>query len=141
MATSKKGADSLLPYETTFITKTELSDSALGQIKDRVLKAIAQFGGEVIVDEDAGKRRLAYPIKKETRGQYTYLAYTGKAGVVKEIERNLRIQEHVLRFLTVNLGKDFNKDDFVKNRLPFGKGKPGSEKRLDDFKNTKERFY
>ena len=43
--------------------------------------------------EDWGRRKLAYPIQKETRGQYTYLVYTGTGDIVHEIERNLRLND------------------------------------------------
>src|SRR4029077_17945300 len=63
-----------------------------------------------------GKRKLAYPIHKETRGQYSYLVYTGTGDIVHEMERNLRLNEHVLRFLTVNLEKEFDSEIFKKQR-------------------------
>lgn len=103
-------------YETTIITRSELSDEALKTIQNRLIEVIGTFKGEVVINEDWGKRRLAYPIKKESRGHYTYLVYTGVGDVVHEIERNLRMQEHVLRFLSVNLGKDFEPAQFQKRR-------------------------
>lgn len=99
----------LMPaYETTFITRNELTDDQLKTLTDRIANVIKNYGGEILHSEDWGKRKLAYPIKKETRGQYTFLMYTGKGDVVKEVERNLRISEHVLRFLSVTLGKEFD---------------------------------
>src|ERR1044071_9221945 len=103
-------------YETTFITRSELSAGALKALQDRLAQIVADFKGEVTLTEDWGKRKLAYPIRKETRGQYTYLVYSGKAGVVPEVERNLRIHEHVLRFLTVNLAEEFDPVQFKKMR-------------------------
>ncbi len=107
----------LLPgYETTFITRPELSDDGLNSIQEKVKSVIASFGGEVVLTEDWGKRKLAYPINKETRGHYSYIVYTGKGEIVHEIERNLRLHEHVIRFLTVNLDKEFNMEAFRKQR-------------------------
>ena len=112
--TENKG---LIPgYETTFVTRTELPDEGLSALKDRLNQIFSSFNGEVILSEDWGKRKLAYPVKKETRGQYTYIVYTGKEGVVSEVERNLRIHEHTLRFLTVSLGKEFDPSVFKKQR-------------------------
>lgn len=97
----------LIPaYETTFITRTELTDDQIKNLKDRIASIAKSFGGEVFLTEDWGKRKLAYPMQKETRGHYTFMMYTGKGEIVKEVERNLRISEHVLRFLTVTLGKE-----------------------------------
>ncbi|OFZ78499.1 MAG: 30S ribosomal protein S6 [Bdellovibrionales bacterium RIFOXYD1_FULL_53_11] len=107
----------LLPgYETTFITKPELSDDGLKAVNDRIISIVQSFGGDIVLAEDWGKRKLAYRISKETRGHYTYVVYTGKPGVVTEIERNLRIHEHVIRFLTVNLDVEFEAEEFKKRR-------------------------
>ncbi len=114
MATS--GTAILPGYETTFITRAEMSDDGLKALQDRLNSVVSTFGGEVVLGEDWGKRKLAYPIQKETRAQYTYVVYTGKPGVVHEIERNLRLHDHVLRFLTVNLDTEFDGETFRKKR-------------------------
>jgi small subunit ribosomal protein S6 len=103
-------------YETTVITRSELTDEALKALQERIKGVVASFSGEIVITEDWGKRKLAYPISKETRGHYTYVVYTGKGDVVHEVERNLRLHDHVLRFLTVNLEKEFDADKFTKRR-------------------------
>jgi len=55
-----------------------------------------------------GKKRFAYPIQRETRGQYTTVVFLATGPVTAELERNLRINEEVLRFLTVCLGDDYS---------------------------------
>ena len=103
-------------YETTIITRNELSDDAVKLIQDK-LKSVAQsFGGDTVLMEDWGNRKLAYPIHKEVRGRYTYCVYSGKGDVVAEVERHLRIHDHVLRFLTVNLESEFDPEQFTKRR-------------------------
>ena len=101
-------------YETTFITRVDLTDDALKILKDRLFAIVKAYGGELVYEEDWGKRKFAYPIDKETRGQYTYFVYTGRGDIVAEIERNLRIQESILRFMTVNLAKEFDKEVYDK---------------------------
>jgi len=103
-------------FETTFITRSELSDEGLKAIQERLNGVVAQYGGELVLSEDWGKRKLAYAIAKETRGHYTYFVYTGKGDVVHEIERNLRLNDQVLRFLSVNLDKEFDQESFKKAR-------------------------
>ncbi len=103
-------------YETTFITRSELSDEALKTLQEKLTQVVASFQGSVVLTEDWGKRKLAYPIEKETRGHYTYLVYTGKGDVVHEMERNLRLNDHVLRFLSVNLEQEFDAAQFQKKR-------------------------
>lgn len=109
-------AGKLPGYETTIITRGELSEDALKALQERINGIVASFGGEIVTTEDWGSRKLAYTIQKESRGRYTYNVYTGKGAVVAEIERNLRINEHVLRFLTVNLEKEFDAPAFVTRR-------------------------
>lgn len=106
-------------YETTFITRSELSDDALKAIQEKLKGVVGQYSGELVLTEDWGKRKLAYPIQKETRGHYTYMVYTGKGDVVHEMERNLRLQDHVLRFLTVNLEKEFDAEKFKTARAAY----------------------
>ena len=109
-------AAKLAGYETTFITRSELSDDGLKVLHDRLAQVVSGYGGEVVLTEDWGKRKLAYTIQKENRGHYTYLVYSGKGDIVHEIERNLRLHDHVLRFLTVNLEKEFDSAAFQKKR-------------------------
>jgi small subunit ribosomal protein S6 len=116
MADANAVAGKLPGYETTVITRGELMEDSLKNLQERLAAAVKNFGGEVVLTEDWGSRKLAYTIQKETRGRYTYLVYTGKGEVVAEIERNLRINEHVLRFLSVNLDKEFDAPEFVKRR-------------------------
>ncbi len=106
----------LAGYETTFITGPELTDDGLKQLHERIAQVVASFGGSVILTEDWGKRKLAYPIEKETKGHYTYIVYTGRGSVVHELERTFRIHDHVLRFLTVLLDSEFDGDVFRKQR-------------------------
>jgi len=103
-------------YETTFITRPEMTDDALKALQERLKNVVAEYKGELVLSEDWGKRKLAYSIQKENRGQYTYLVYSGTGEVVHEMERNLRLHEHVLRFLTVNLEKEFDAENFRKQR-------------------------
>lgn len=107
----------LLPgYETTYITRPELTDEALQALGEKLKSIVETHGGSVVLTEDWGKRKLAYRIQKETRGHYSYLAYTGAGNVVAELERNLRIHDHVLRFLSVNLENEFDPEAFRKKR-------------------------
>lgn len=122
-------------YETTIITRAELSDDALKALQERLKSVVGSFGGDIVLTEDWGKRKLAYTIQKESRGHYTYLVYTGKGEVVHEIERNLRLHDHVLRFLTVNLDKEFNSDAFTKRRAEL---QAAAKKREEEREARKE---
>ena len=109
-------AKKIAGYETTFITRPEMNEDQLKALQDRIASVITEYKGELILQEDWGTKRLAYKIEKETRGRYTYLVFTGEGNIVAEIERNLLINDHVMRFLSVNLSKEFEKDSFMKRR-------------------------
>lgn len=116
-------------YEITFITRIDLTDDALKALKDKVEGIIQAYGGSLVYQEDWGKRRLAYPINKEIRGHYTHFVFNGKPTVVAEIERNLRLNESVMRFLTIQLAKEFDVEKYLKDVAPIGTPmKPGAER-------------
>jgi small subunit ribosomal protein S6 len=62
---------------------------------------VAEEGGEIKAIDDMGMRRLAYPIEKQERGYYSVIYYTAPSELVGELERQLRYNEEVLRFMTV----------------------------------------
>ena len=107
-------SSSVIGYETTFIYSPEVADDAQKTFLDKIKGIIENHNGTVVQVEDWGRRKLAYPIKKETRGAYHYLVYSGDNNLVAEIERNMRINESILRFLTVRLERDFNPADYKK---------------------------
>jgi small subunit ribosomal protein S6 len=88
-------------YETTFITHPDLTEEDLDKITQKAMDAIQSHKGEVFQAQQWGKKRLAYTIKKQTRGGYTLLDYTAGGDAVREMERGFRLDDKVLKFLTV----------------------------------------
>ena len=88
-------------YETLFVIKPTLTEEEIkGQIA-RVKEIVAEEGGEIKAIDDMGMRRLAYPIEKQERGYYSVIYYTAPSELVGELERQLRYNEEVLRFMPV----------------------------------------
>ena len=91
-------------YELTYIIDTALEEEARKELIEKISSLIAQNGGEVEkVDETRGKRRLAYPINDKPEGYYVLVTMQAPAELPKEIERNLRINENVLRSLVIKV--------------------------------------
>lgn len=88
-------------YETTFILEPGLDEGRVNEEVDRVAQWIKDMGGEVIEIQRWGKRRLSYEINRKRDGIYTLLIYQGPGTMVKEIERRLKLNESVMRVLTV----------------------------------------
>ncbi len=95
-------------YETTVITKSNATEDQVNAIKTKVEGIIQLHQGTLGNFEDWGTRRLSYEIQKENRGRYLYWAFTGNNGTVAELERNFRINENVVRFLSINTSKEDN---------------------------------
>ena len=88
-------------YETTFILETGFDDGRISEEIERVSQWIKDLGGEVLEVQRWGKKRLAYEIEKKRDGIYTLMLYQAAGPTVKELERRLRLNESVMRVLTV----------------------------------------
>jgi small subunit ribosomal protein S6 len=88
-------------YELGVIIRADLEEEAYRAEMERVKGFIDRFGGTIEKIDDWGRRKLAYPIKKLTEGMYTFITYSSEGGTPKEVEARLRLQENVLRFLTI----------------------------------------
>ena len=91
-------------YELTYIIDATLEEAASKELIEKVSALIVANGGEVEkVDETWGKRRLAYAIDHKNEGYYVLVTMSAPGEAVKELERNLRINDSILRYLTVKL--------------------------------------
>ncbi len=88
-------------YETIFIIKPGLGDDDITAIVDRTTGIIEQFEGSIVALDRWGMKKLAYPIKKELQGYYVFAEYAGKPEAVAEVERIFKIDDRVLKFMTV----------------------------------------
>jgi small subunit ribosomal protein S6 len=90
-------------YETFFIIDPDLPDEVTVAVDEKVKSIVGANGGEVITYVPWGKKKLAYPVKKRSRGLYVLMEYAGGSQLVAELERNMRLDERVLKFITVKL--------------------------------------
>ena len=88
-------------YETIIILKPQLSDADVSEFVDKTKKLITSEGGAIVGDDRWGRRRLAYPVKKFREGFYVLLRFSASSSVFKRLNQYFRIQENVLRTLTV----------------------------------------
>jgi len=87
-------------YETAILFDPELPEDPRKEFLGKLAGVVAAYQGEVLKTDDWGNRKLAYPLKKKSNAFYTFLVYTGNRGVVEEVERNIKIFDGILRFLT-----------------------------------------
>jgi small subunit ribosomal protein S6 len=88
-------------YETLCILHPELPEARMKELTAWMQKILEGSNGTVSRVDEWGLRDLAYHIKKQRRGYYVRLEYDAPAAALRELERNLRINEHILRFLSV----------------------------------------
>jgi small subunit ribosomal protein S6 len=88
-------------YELTVIFDSSLDDSSIQAEIDKIQKHITGDGGKVFQVDRWGVRRLAYLIEKHHQGNYVFFLFESNPGLSTEIERGLKINDNVLRYLTV----------------------------------------
>ncbi|MEQ1500630.1 MAG: 30S ribosomal protein S6 [Myxococcota bacterium] len=90
-------------YETIIIVRPDIEDAAVFGIAEKVEQIVLGNAGHLLDREDWGKRKLSYPIAKHQRGHYLRLNYLCPAPLISEIERRIRNEDQVVRFMTVRL--------------------------------------
>ena len=93
-------------YETVFISDPDLKDQARLDLFDKVRNIIAKENGILLNFDEWGNKKLAYEIKKKLRGHYVCVTYGGTGELIKELERNFRLSDDVIKFMTILLSDD-----------------------------------
>jgi small subunit ribosomal protein S6 len=95
-------------YETFFIIDPDLTEEAFNLASEKLKGIVTTNGGVVLTYVPWGKKKLAYPVKKRNQGLYILMEYGGGPQLVAELERNMRLDERVLKFITVKLEDRFD---------------------------------
>lgn len=90
-------------YESTFIARPDISAQQVEALSEQFQEIVRGTGGEVPRTEYWGLRSLAFRIKKNRKGHYLFMQIDAPVEAVKEMERNMRINEDVMRYLTVRV--------------------------------------
>ena len=102
----KPKGNNMTCYETLFVVKPTLTDEETAAQIAKIKDVLAKEGAELVATNDMGMRKLAYAVEKHNRGYYTVLFYKAEGTVINELERNLKISEDVIKFLTVKYTKN-----------------------------------
>ena len=92
-------------YEMMYILRPDLSEEQVGNAVERYQTFIGDRGAENIQIQNRGKRRLAYIIKKYLDGIYIQMNYQADGTQIAPLERSMRLEEEVIRYLTIKLKK------------------------------------
>jgi small subunit ribosomal protein S6 len=91
------------PYELIFILKPDAGEDICKGIVQKITGVVEGFKGQITSVDDWGKRKLAYPIQKFNEGHYILIKLSSPNDTIKEIERLLRVNEYVIRHMTVKV--------------------------------------
>ncbi len=93
-------------YEVMYIVDPETDGETIAKLNDAVGKVIEKEGGTITRMEDIGRRRLAYPIQKKTEGHYVLFEIDGSGQEIAELERRMRVNDLIIRFITVRVDEE-----------------------------------
>jgi small subunit ribosomal protein S6 len=114
-------------YETIYILRPDSTNDVIAQVNGKVRTLIETGGGTLLKVDNWGKRKLAYEVKKQLKGIYLFFSYLGTAGLVEELERNLRLTDSVIRYYSVKMAEnvdptarasEFTEEAFTKAATP-----------------------
>ncbi len=99
-------------YETIVVIDSLLKNEEINEIVNKVERVISNNGGKIVSNEQWGKKRLAYEIKRRQYGYYVEIVFEAPPNVIRILEREYRLEENILRYLSIHLDKsalDFRK--------------------------------
>ena len=88
-------------YELALVVSAKIEEEARATVVEKIKERIVKYGGSITNVGDQGKKKLAYDINKESEGFYTFISFDSESNVPAELDRKLRINENVLRYLCV----------------------------------------
>ena len=101
-------------YETLYVLKPTLTDEETAANIEKIEAILVKNGAEILATDKMGMRRLAYPVEKNERGVYTIVYYKAEGTLINELERNLKFNEEVIKYLTVKYTKQKEVAQFEK---------------------------
>src|SRR6478735_732983 len=103
-------------YEVMYIVNPETDGEKIERLNEAVGKLIEKEGGEIMRMDDIGLRELAYPIQKKTEGHYVLFEIEGSGQEIAELERRMRVNDMIIRYITVRVDEDRKKADKMKEK-------------------------
>jgi small subunit ribosomal protein S6 len=117
-------------YEVVFIINPEAGDDEVMRLNEAVQKIITSQGGSITRTEIMGRRQLAYEINHKKDGTYVLLEVEGSGAEIAELERRMRVNDQILRYMTIRVDEDRRRADKLKDRRARKAAKqPGSKKK------------
>ena len=122
---AKRGVQAMALYESTVIARQDISTTQVDTLADELTAILGESGGKITKRENWGLRSLTYRIKKNRKAHYLFFNIDAPAAAITEYERRMRINEDVLRYLTVAVEEHEEQPSAVLQN----KGRPEGESR------------
>ena len=103
-------------YEVIFIIDPDVAENEVMQLSEGVQKIITSQGGSITKTEMMGKRQLAYEINHRREGTYILLEIEGSGAEIAELERRMRVNDQILRYMTIRVDEDRRRAEKLKER-------------------------
>ncbi|HPF46147.1 MAG: 30S ribosomal protein S6 [Alphaproteobacteria bacterium] len=117
-------------YEYTYIARQDIQPQQVDAITDQFAKIVKDNGGQIAKTESWGLRTLAYRIKKYKKGHYVHLNIDAPHAAIAELERNARLHEDVIRYMTIRV------DEFEEGESVVLRSKDRDSRTRDDFSSN-----
>ena len=116
-------------YEVMFIIDSDAPDDEVAQLSEAFQKIVTDQGGTITKAETMGKRRLAYPIGRKNDGTYILLEIEGSGKEIAELERRMRVNDRIIRYITVRVDEDRRRaEKFADKRARKAAKRPSGKK-------------
>ncbi|GJL63064.1 MAG: 30S ribosomal protein S6 [Nitrospirales bacterium] len=93
-------------YESVCIVSPSQTDEEVAKLTEKITETVVRSGASVLNISNEGKKKLAYDIQHERRGTYLIIQFEGKGNAVSELERFHRMEDGIMKFLTVEIQPD-----------------------------------
>lgn len=103
-------------YEVLFIVDPDTPEEELTRLTENLQGIITDQGGTITKNENMGRRQLAYPINRKNEGVYVLFEVEGSGAEIAELERRMRVNDQVMRYLTVRVDEDRRRAEKLKAR-------------------------
>ena len=103
-------------YEIVFIVNPDAEDAEVMRMTEAVQKIITDQGGSITKTEMMGRRQLAYEINHKRDGVYVLLEVDGSGAEIAELERRMRVNDRILRYMTIRVDEDRRRAQKLKDR-------------------------
>ena len=113
MGNDRKEKKGVRHYETIYIVNPTVSDDDYGDVVNKFRGILEKHKGIIIKVEEWGKQKLAYTIKKNDKGSYVLIEYCGGPDLIGLFERDLKLDERILKYQTVKLDEDIDPESLL----------------------------